>query len=546
MNVPLENVTQMFPYLHFEATKSLNASLFLCKRVLGSQFAWCPKSCDSSEDCKFYPTLDGEIKLSDLYGVDFSKKYDLIVTRFDGITYFSCYAKGSLDFLIYFVPFSFNLWIALICTVCIISTVVWFYTERFLKIGIKFNVFLTFFGFLVDEYSFIPKRLDDNLPFRLINIPWLFIGTLFSVCYIGILIEFVNSPLPKDKIRDFEHLACYKDGKESVLNKTIYNVAKAQDYYYLEAKERYNPLIHLTPGERSECFSILSKIRDYEMDKFVHPFQRESYETFSILGNLFDLLYYNFSHSETKLLFYLLNPKRRFFPKSLWNESKVSSKNILLNAFNQTGNLEILKSMKVLDTKLGWEYLHGYIFHTDRKNIEKAILKEITDCDEPSAYLGEWRDVSNYVKTMDEIYPTKDFYQGKERIFSKPWGIAVWSSEKSKLPKLLKNFVEFGVYQKLTQIVGKNLGRGIKEWATSYVGKEKGGEGEWRVRAIKLSDSVQSMFIIHFALLGVCSLIFIRETRKSLLVNIWRLEKAVKLKIRRQMCSRSKSAVRFK
>lgn len=125
---------------------------------------------------------------------------DPIFLKTEGLNYLSCYRVTFINFYLYLAPFSVTIWVCIL-VVLVLSGLFIDCICYVQNLQMRMSMMLIFLGFLIDEASFIPKKLWNRTFSKMVIVPWLLFGSILSHLYLSKLIDDVNSPLAGNRLK---------------------------------------------------------------------------------------------------------------------------------------------------------------------------------------------------------------------------------------------------------------------------------------------------------------------------------------------------------
>ncbi|OXA54442.1 putative anion transporter 6 [Folsomia candida] len=394
------------------------------------------------------------------------KSFKLV--QYEGLSFLSCHTDSRITFSIYLAPFYKYTWISIAICLLVLSILVGVLAHFSLGYSDPFIIFY-FFGCLIDEVSYIPSKLQNLSVFRQISLPWLLVGSLLSNCYIGLLIENINAPLPATKFETFAAITCAsRETLEIDLDKLLVRRDEA-DALKLSLKDGTALEVNV-PLEEYECFSLLSGFVPEREDPWEYPptqiygINPETYELHWVIRDTFPGSGLSGVSSKKKIAewYFLSNHKLRRYPVALYDRRR---------------NISSIQDIK------------------------EATEEEIVSCGK-SAFV-DWEDnVRNYLRYLTRFYPGIEFYVSKENIIQPPIFHSFFCSKNAIV---FTNFIKLGEAGINEDVVNKfsAITDSVKEEnytksvAIKIIERLKLTD---KVSPLNLESSVQTVFVI----LGIC------------------------------------------
>ncbi|OXA44262.1 hypothetical protein Fcan01_20938 [Folsomia candida] len=324
------------------ATRHFKSGDFSCHSVL-------------MEAC-FYPTL--RIRATVFMGI----QDKIVTTNFIGFSFFSCYmGLNGLTFSLYLAPYDRIVWIGMVIMLILSSSLLslGFYTLNQKIYPMK--LLLHFFGCLIDEVSNLPRKLSTLVSFRLISIPWLFVGVVMSSCYLSSFITNLNSPIPGERFDTYEKISCLSKPQIS-MDHYLTDIQKLDSKRILEDSKKSNfTNLDYSRHVGGFCYTVLSQFDRILIGKhYLLNFKFSQHFNYYIIDTAS-----RFPPYLKRLTYSMLNPRIRWYPEKL----------------------EVLANVTA-------------------KGVNGIIEEELLKCDK-SAYMAPSSEVDTYFEYLKRNYPTK-------------------------------------------------------------------------------------------------------------------------------------------
>ncbi|OXA43300.1 hypothetical protein Fcan01_22140, partial [Folsomia candida] len=363
---------------------------------------------------------------------------DAIFLKAEGLNFLSCYRVTYIKFYLYFSPFSAKIWVSIL-VVLVASGIFMDIVCHLKQIEMRNSILLIFLGFLIDEASFIPRKLWNRYFAKMVIVPWLLFGTILSNLYLGKLIDDVNSPLAGKSLNFLNETRI--EGDEEL----------DMDDLYQRQSRFYSQDAHLQDWEE-KSFSILSAPYKGFWDKFS---KAESYNLQNILMREYKSALFDVG-GVRKLYFYLLNPYSRWLP--------------------------------ILYDSQSWEDVTA-------EDVQELIEEELIECGK-SVYVDYSKEVVANRSYLKRRYPNINFYLGKEKFFEKSYGLIFEINvAKSKVPTYFKMFFESGIYIMLNSLADYNLYNQKKIISSRIIANRQELGNEETFSPLKIENSIQTLFL---------------------------------------------------
>lgn len=124
-----------------------------------------------------------------------------------GDKFLTCYSEEYLSFDFYIAPFKMNLWLGL--GISLVITCIIFIAYTYIKHGrVLFSVSFSFISLLFDDFTCIPRVIENQLFYRIIFSVWGPVAVLVINCYSGLIVTELNAPLESVRPEVAEDLIC--------------------------------------------------------------------------------------------------------------------------------------------------------------------------------------------------------------------------------------------------------------------------------------------------------------------------------------------------
>lgn len=436
-------------------TAGINETLLVCQE-------------SNSETCSGYKDIESyrEIrhrKRSEMYPSD---RYIMLLDEIVGVKFIYCYKEVNLSFQLYVEPFQFELWVALLATVLILS----FVCESYVRIIENHSFDSVFFliSTLFEEPYSIPNVLWNDTVFRVGLIWWILLSMIFTQGYIGLAINKLSLPLKSmtkfDEFKDISKPICY--------NKEVCPVEQIMTY------EEY--FVHYTT---SSNYSMLL-------------FNRSIFQS---TGNF-------------KLISRLVSN-----PMSYWD----CFFGYRFGSFFEHGTFFAFSKLNRSEKLTATDKLYlGFInlaqqappFENDKNTPPEALIeKELNKCDRRNALVDYSDKIQRDYEYYRNYYPEKDFKIGKEQLEVVNFG---WEVEKGPSENRLsvawriKIGVESGILQTLQNWDKSN---DLKKLDKQRLRNEICEGNCGRVIPLDIGGSIQTIFMIWGGMLAAAILFYAME-----------------------------------
>lgn len=404
----------------------------------------------------FYPSSIGVRKIS----VQFSGREQIIFHNYEGWNYLTCYKETELSLKFYTDPFQWQVWICIAITVTIFSILTDLFVAKKLKKEKVLSSSFFYFGAFLEESSSLCSELLKHPAFRVGVGPWILLSSILSNVYVSLILRGLNSPPPPTHFDTWASLLPPNSSRN-----------ESKD---LEVLHR---IVSVFPDPNStyfERFSILSTMG--YMPKVI-PFDQAQYAWYSTLLRFFFKIEKNFTNLD-KFLLSLVNPKFRWFPKSLMETWKSGAK--------------------------------GYTTH-----LKSAIEEELVECGK-SVFVASESEIRRYHLHLRKEYPFIFTYIGRNPILREFEALRFHCPKDSKVLKYFKYFFETGTYNYYSELYIRNKTWHEKSRISKQIKEKKFKDKSWeRVKALGLESSVNTLFLILVAILGFGGCVFVGENLKS-------------------------------
>jgi len=405
--------------------------------------------------------------------------YDWKMTDSTELEALTCFTQPVLSIRMYSNPFSAYLWLSLLITIVVLSTLLTLYVHYYHKqVSSSISSILFSLSLLSNVSYYIPSPVWHSGPFMWTYSFWMLTTMILSNYYQSLVITELNAPM---RGRELENVSKYticenntaflgpppfKSVMEAVEwhNKTRYKfmfegvksgVLNPQNI--LKAAHEENKR-HLIPN----CFALLSEPH-YEMDKLQFGLNTV---------NDFYILYHQalIGEEHGSMRFFLVSPMLRLYP---------------------------------LDPQLK---------ESDGVYLEReaAIEKELIMC-EKSVYIASKETIKSEISYLQANHKRIRFYKRKQYLVrnNKITGWMFSYHKNSKLPVYLNRYFESGIPRKLKQFAS-NIRLLWRRVGSQVVRSKKP-----PVQPIKLSDSVHTVFILFMFINCLTSIILFLEIWKK-------------------------------
>ncbi|OXA41430.1 hypothetical protein Fcan01_23824 [Folsomia candida] len=394
----------------------------------------------------------------------------------DSVSYnfITCYKTIALEFDIYYMPFDLLSWIAIGFSIIAITTILHVYIVYYIRTKTN-SILLLVLGSLLDEAPVFSSKVSDQCFIRCIIIPWLVMCTVLCSAYTGLLIEHLNSPLAEKMYSVASDLYCepisnitWQMGFERAKLRGKISVGIMN--YYVENTSLPQDLVEIGQS-KDHCFTSLSTFTDPYSSLVLYDksykFSRAIRDAFGIEWTEIEKLPY------LHPIYWFLNPKHVWFPKSLLNWG--------------------------IERDITHEKL---FFETER---------ELTNCAK-SVFWDTQLELDSYLAHLKGNYPLLSFYKGKEALLPVPVFLQFQADWGSQVPIRFERIVEAGIYSKVLEYSKLNEKNKFKNSTRNILEMDKfKSESYQSAVPLRIGSNLQTLFIIILILLGSAGLEFFLE-----------------------------------
>ncbi|OXA37360.1 hypothetical protein Fcan01_27855 [Folsomia candida] len=336
-----------------------------------------------------------------------SRYRNSVPLKFDGYQFLTCHSESFVSFRFYVIPFQSVVWGSLMGTIVILVVTVHLYQKYYeVSFGNSFSPWLFVLANIFEEAGHIPRITEHKTFFRLVLGGWILMSVVLTNCYNGLMISYLNSPLPKSKIPEkFQDLLC--DEEDARIFKD-YEERKNISIWFNNAKNqiRQTSMYATFPLKATPCFKIFSAVSNNNGYMFLELLDQTW--TSLLFAN------YDSSHVSVEIVTILLlgDPKHIMTPRGHY-----------LSAF--FAPTEDLLSQIMLSTQ-----------------------EEISKC-EKSVLVIEASDSAAEIEYLTKKFTQVDFYKSKDTLRLAPFGWSFEGEGESRIPKYFQSIVESGIQARL-------------------------------------------------------------------------------------------------
>jgi hypothetical protein len=423
-----------------------------------------------------------ECKLSEIYyretGQDPAWKHPENTLTWSGSETFSfltCHYQSKVDFSTYLTPFDLYVWLGILVTsICVTTAFVLF--ARVSKItpsfgsGFLFVVLSAAFG---TSYS-PPSRIAKKFWYRFIAISWFAVTLVLCNYYTSLAIAGVTSPLPKLSIYRFEQLSSFRYCRKCT----------SSDLFEFERNKENFPI--------KDIFDLYSTPYDDDTVQAYESSESNFGHALQGIGKAYGDFESDPNHKRVNDKVIMTSFESAMFPLMAKDSSSFFPKGLEMRGSSTQSSIEFFNKLE----------------------------HEITQCDKRKVYVDPTQYVKAEYEYLSEQYYWLNFTLSHETVLWHQHFMVVFRDYGSGLQKIFRGLQESGILNHMNEYYRYVLYQGRRGY-TQNVKDTTEEQKKDQFQPSGLSGSIQTVFYIYLALVGLCICTFIVElTHKSAKRNI--------------------------
>ncbi|OXA40864.1 Glutamate receptor ionotropic, delta-1 [Folsomia candida] len=348
----------------------------------------------------------------------------IVVSKFVGYKFLTCYTEQFITFYFYVTPFKLEVWIGLLAAILIfvLGNEV---SNKFTNFGkSSFSAWLFILANMFEEGGFVPKCFEKSNFFRLTFGFWGLMALILTNCYTGLMISELNAPLRGNVPTIFQDLVCSKG-----YNSESYGKARADNLTTVWFQKHFGnfmqfwvhngaydvlriPRVKRRPQPSRNCFTLLSPPNEYAQ------WDVPTYKFFTFL--------YVFANR-----FHYLGELRE-------------------NLSAQTINI-----LSLLDPKHGHEPESDPVKH-NVPQLRSAVEAELVKC-EKTVFISKTDEAWSEFSFLEKNYYWLKFTKGRDVLNPIPYGWIFENTGVSKIPRYFTFLLESGIHDRLEGEVQRRI-----------------------------------------------------------------------------------------
>lgn len=417
-----------------------------------------------------------------------------VTKAYEGYTYLSCYSRSGLSFKFYAEPFQWEVWSCLAVSLVTMILVTDTYARFWLKLQVLSSTFY-FIGSFLEETSSIPSKLWASATFRVGIAAWILLSSILSNTYVSLVIQGLNAPPDPERVSNFSQLVTwnysaalcrYGRAPYGIDYNTIRNLGLdhlvSDDYM---RKDRPTPNLSQFPG-----WTTLSMKDGWKTNKYSPDY----YTWGNSIWRLVEKAYYAPSYVDNNFFYSFLTSRIRYYPRGLHElEKKLGLRNVSVDRVNE------------------------------------AVEEEIVACGK-SVWVDMESNIRSYHEYLQKQYPFLQLYTAREVAFARLVDWRFSSLRDALVQKFInhfKTFIESGMVTQVSAWYAPNKTRKLRPRSKRIKGRQFNSSDIWaRVHPMGLGSSVQTLFFLMLAGLGMGCLLFVVEGRRLVMDCVVKLCRA--------------------